>query len=808
MGFSLKKLVKGVVAEVNPFDHGQNFKSVTQAPASNQPAPASTARPQASRPSLEQRVGGAINKVAGSHLKGIEQLTGRNDVTVGKVAMHTPILGDAIKFSSKPNQSTGDFVKAISTTGAKNAPYVVPEAKVVKPGTSLVSKGVAKFANNAVPAALTSPVADVATGERDPSKMIEHAAAAAGFNGVASAALPVAKATTRLVRSEAKAGFPQLQNEAGHIILPGESPGTAARRIHESAKVEAPTFINDVADTAHAVGGQFHDDFAKNAVKGLKKDGTTDLTRMTEKLAQKGRITDALRSTVIVNHPDDAQAAIAHLESKGYKVWNDPETGLPDVTNRHLDRKPGDYTDVAVKLVKGDEDPIVKELQFIQPNMFAAKKAEGHGLYKIERTAAMRAAAAKTPEDRAVYEAAYNHARQRAAELYDKAYSADNGASAARPSTASDLMSSSPSLSPNASNDLRRSSSETPNTSLEPTSANLNSSLDTGITPPSTPNITQKTTPVNEPGDFAREPQTLNPNRLDLDNSQRADVLEMTSKDVLDKLSNKEIIEIAKTAGIDYKSHGKQGTALKIAEQFNTRRAVVEASNKYAELKNSGASPEAVAAAFEDTFIKANTSTAQGTDLARQLQARRILADELDTPMQKVIKLLGEAGVDPAVAAKKAVGVDWEDAESVAKFYRELVPAKFGDWLDLVRYNSMLSSPLTHAVNIFSNGMNAGIIAPTEKALNGAIDLFTSKLTGAERKAFAGEGAAYLKGYVMAGKDATKALMDTLSGKRAVDNLDVRDIPLAHDGAAGEAYKVLSVPTKLLGGMDIFFRTL
>jgi hypothetical protein len=312
----------------------------------------------------------------------------------------------------------------------------------------------------------------------------------------------------------------------------------------------------------------------------------------------------------------------------------------------------------------------------------------------------------------------------------------------------------------------------------------------------------------NEKGDFVREAQTLNPNRLDLDNSQRSKILEATTKEVRTKLTDKQVLEVAKSAGINTRTRTLDETAQRIAEDLNARRAVVDAANKYTRLQASGASKAEVEKAFSETFKQANIAASQGTDAGRVLSARRIIANELDTPMQRVIKLLNKADVDPDKAAKLAVDVNWDDAKSVAGFYRKLVPARGSDWLDLVRYNSMLSSPLTHIVNNTSNALNTGLVAPLEKTLTGGIDFFRSKATGTPRRAFAGEGKAYAKGYANAYDDALDNMIKAFKGDVEMDNLDVQDIPLATEGFKGAAYKFLVPPTRALAASDKFFRTL
>lgn len=302
--------------------------------------------------------------------------------------------------------------------------------------------------------------------------------------------------------------------------------------------------------------------------------------------------------------------------------------------------------------------------------------------------------------------------------------------------------------------------------------------------------------------------QQLNVNKLDLTEAQKAEVQTIGAKEVQEKLTNEQIQEIAQSAGIDTKTYNTTQTAEKIAEQLNARRQVVEAEKALTDIKENGGTPEEIEAAIRKVAETAKASASQGTDIARQLQARKILANEIDTPMQRVFKLLESAGVNPEVYIKKAVDVDFKDANQVAKFYRELVPAKFGDWLTALRYNSMLSSPNTHINNIFGNAIGSSMVAPIEKTVRGAVDFLQSAVTGKEREHFVSEGGAYVKGYWSNLGKAAQNFADVMRGVRENKNLDIRDVPLAETGIKGVLAKGLSGPMKLLEAADQFFTAL
>lgn len=223
MGFSLKKLVQDAGNFI-----GLDGQVGYQAPKAAPPPPASTAQP---KQSFSQKAAGAVDKLSHTRLRGVEQFMGRdesspdfNPITVGDVAQRTPILGDAIKFSERPQneQGVGDFTKSIAQSGLKNAGYAAPEAKILDaaPEAATVVKATTKLVNNAAPAVPLSVAGQVAAGERDPRQIAEKAVLDAGINGAVPAVATVARPAAKAIKAEAKAGFPALQNEAGYIATP------------------------------------------------------------------------------------------------------------------------------------------------------------------------------------------------------------------------------------------------------------------------------------------------------------------------------------------------------------------------------------------------------------------------------------------------------------------------------------------------------------------------------------------------------------------------------------------------------------
>lgn len=211
-----------------------------------------------------------------------------------------------------------------------------------------------------------------------------------------------------------------------------------------------------------------------------------------------------------------------------------------------------------------------------------------------------------------------------------------------------------------------------------------------------------------------------------------------------------------------------------------------------------------------DFISKLMKDQAAAADAARILNSRKIMAEPAErTAIEEMIKKLRKDGEDVNKILETAKKYDLTDPEQQVKFYRELSKPGYGDWLDVVRYNSMLSDPLTHIINAASNLTGSAAIAPAEKALVGALDFARSAITGKPREAFVGEAPAYLKGYVKSLGEATNKFWDTLSGKNLMETPDVRNLPLTEAGTAARVGEnVLKAPMKLLESMDQFFMTL
>lgn len=307
---------------------------------------------------------------------------------------------------------------------------------------------------------------------------------------------------------------------------------------------------------------------------------------------------------------------------------------------------------------------------------------------------------------------------------------------------------------------------------------------------------------------LGNEPQKLNVNKLNLPEDLKAQVRSVETPEPRTVLPNKAVQEAAVFAEGRKAPVNEAQTTQKLAEQLVSRQKVVSLENEFAQLKTQGAAPEVLQSKIEEIAKQSKIARTEGTEAGRQLQARNILADPQATPMQKVFRLLDNAGVDAQKYTKEAVNVNWGNAESVVNFYRKFVPPKASEWLDTIRYNSMLSSPNTHINNAFSNLLNTAVVAPVEKAVTGGVDFLGSKITGKPRQYYAGEAGAYAKGYIESARQAAQVFRDTIGGKNAIKNLDLNYMPLGTEGKTGKLLKNYSLPTRALEAVDQFFTTL
>lgn len=276
-----------------------------------------------------------------------------------------------------------------------------------------------------------------------------------------------------------------------------------------------------------------------------------------------------------------------------------------------------------------------------------------------------------------------------------------------------------------------------------------------------------------------------------------AGLSEHLGKTVGEKLTNKEAMALAEKTAEVLKTGATRNQTLK------WEAGLLKLRQRMADAAESGQVTE--------QFIQDLVQVKEiGSDIGRKLQSFSMMADPKKVTakqfvLEEVLKFTDN--IDEVIEASK--GVDFNNLQEASSFYRQFIKPKAGEWVDLIRYNSMLSSPLTHIVNIFSNIANTTVARPLTKMIAGGIDMLSSAATGQARKQFAGEAGAYLSGYVKNVQEGFTRFVDVWKGTREFTHLDLRrQLPLATKGPASVVEKVLNPPMKMLEAADQFFTAL
>lgn len=263
------------------------------------------------------------------------------------------------------------------------------------------------------------------------------------------------------------------------------------------------------------------------------------------------------------------------------------------------------------------------------------------------------------------------------------------------------------------------------------------------------------------------------------------------------KLSNKEAVDFANSSS-------------KTLHKVVTRTETLEWEAKMLKARQQLAQQAKDGTLTQDYIDNLMAIKSQGTDIARKLQSLSIGADPKqvtakDTVLEAILKVTDDADK----ILKEAQGVDFNNFEQASSFYRKFVKPTTSDWLDKIRYSSMLSSPNTHIFNASSNYQGTGIVAPIEKTITGTVDFLKSKVTGKPREYYAGEGVEYAKGYYSKLHDASHNFLNVMRGKSFSNKQELYNLPLTEKGTKGRvAEDALSFFPRILQAGDEFFQTL
>lgn len=146
------------------------------------------------------------------------------------------------------------------------------------------------------------------------------------------------------------------------------------------AEAQKPAFLADMDDVAREHGlEECSPKFGAFAVKNKKSIfNKFERNEVKGKPENNRKMTDILRTTMVIDSPKQFENILESLKTKGYQVWND------DLDNLY-EKPDAGYKHIAIKLAKGENDPVVKELLLMRPNMLKAKFGLGHDLYDIEK---------------------------------------------------------------------------------------------------------------------------------------------------------------------------------------------------------------------------------------------------------------------------------------------------------------------------------------------------------------------------------------------------------------------------------------
>lgn len=262
-------------------------------------------------------------------------------------------------------------------------------------------------------------------------------------------------------------------------------------------------------------------------------------------------------------------------------------------------------------------------------------------------------------------------------------------------------------------------------------------------------------------------------------------------------LTNDEALKMAEQTGrVMTRAVGREETLEWEAQMLRARQKLAQASET-----------GTVDREYIENLITIKT---QAADIGRKLQSFSIKADaRTTTPKDVVLDAVLKVSDDVDEILKQAEGVDFNNLAEATKFYRKFIKPTAGEWVDLVRYNSMLSSPKTHIINALGGNLPSSLIlAPIQKAVQGGLDFLKTGFTGKERQYFAGEAGVYLKNYFTSVGQAGRRFGQVMAGKRGFTDTDLRSIPVAVGGVKGAIASTLAIPTRLLEASDQFFTTM
>lgn len=283
----------------------------------------------------------------------------------------------------------------------------------------------------------------------------------------------------------------------------------------------------------------------------------------------------------------------------------------------------------------------------------------------------------------------------------------------------------------------------------------------------------------------------INKQRLDLTKSEKGTLDQIVDaiKPELQKikgkvLSNDEVIKATKSSDILQKITTREEAFAAEAATLRARQRLVELDKNIDQLVAKGNTPQ-LQTQMRDLIDSLRVVSANAADTGRKLQSLSIEAGDESIRVQ-VLKDIARVSNNTDEILKAAQGVDWNNANSITKFYRQFIKPTIPEILDEYRYNNMLSNPITHLRNDFSNLMQTFITRPLT-------------LTAEGRPI---EALKYLSGAVKNFPQAIDDFVKSMKGETVITKPDLERI------STGKLPGFMTIPTREMEAGDKFFSAL
>lgn len=245
------------------------------------------------------------------------------------------------------------------------------------------------------------------------------------------------------------------------------------------------------------------------------------------------------------------------------------------------------------------------------------------------------------------------------------------------------------------------------------------------------------------------------------------------------------------------------------AEEADAMRKVnVNAIHALKDVVEKGTPEEAASALknYQDNIQNVTSDASSEAGRILNVHKREIAVTRMGKALGKLQKGMNERQY------QELLELDLTDAAAVKEFTRRLPDPKISDYFLEYWYNSILSGPPTHLVNILSNTAWQAFQVP-HAAISAAVDLPYSKLTGKARTRYMNEIVPMMAGYGKGFKPGAKAAWGTFRNKKVSEfeskfSLEMESSKDAFARSPNKTLRKISPyinpPTRALRAMDIW----